>query len=201
MRATLRVPSCLVGRGPRVLTVNWTSEARELVELTLERLSPHNVLRLVDLLPGPWTPGLADQVLAALDPRHQTADVRGDRGEGDFSTASSGSDASTPNRSEPVRLGKQELTVALAVAERVNEQHVRGWAHAHPDSAWVDRVLVHLGDCAAEQRELARLAEAPDQIKRQPAAYDEEWVSHIRCKESTAALEQLISRSADRRRR
>lgn len=142
------------------LARNWSPAARDLVEPRLAGVTHAQLRRLVDLLPGPWTPQLGDRVMEALE-------------------------------ADEVRLGDQ-MTAAMAVADRVGAQHVRHWAGVHPDAPWVDPVLVRLGDCDAERRLLAVVAENPSTISRHPRAYDEDWVSFIRCNESTEPLVALI---------
>ncbi|SDP18845.1 SIR2-like domain-containing protein [Pedococcus dokdonensis] len=142
------------------LAKNWSPAAHDLVAPSLSDMTSARLRRLVDVLPGPWTPQLGDRVLGALDV-------------------------------DQVRLGEQ-MAAALAVAERVGVQHVRDWGGAHPGAAWVDPVLVRLGDCDAERRLLAVVAEDPSTITRHPRAYDEEWVSFIRCNESTEPLAALV---------
>lgn len=86
----------------------------------------------------------------------------------------------------------RKATLAIIVGERAGEQKVREELARHEGTVWADIVLLRLGDCAAEARMIAREAAAPGGVRRHPDALDEEWVSSLRCPDSTQALTGLV---------
>lgn len=89
-----------------------------------------------------------------------------------------------------LRLGER-LTAAGKVAQASGRDVVRTWAASH-EAAWIDPALVHLGDSGAEARLIAKLNEVPASIRCYPDAYDEEWISALRCPTSTLPLAALV---------
>ncbi|MEV5961466.1 SIR2 family protein [Kribbella sp. NPDC051952] len=84
-----------------------------------------------------------------------------------------------------------QLRRANLVANRLGEQFVRTWSTAS-QAHWIDPLLVRFGDCAAEERMITALRENPGRITRYPSRQDEEWISFIRCAESTESLVSLL---------
>jgi hypothetical protein len=86
----------------------------------------------------------------------------------------------------------QKSSLTLAVGERAGEDMLRDSLRDYQGTVWADTVLLRLGDCVAEARMITRQATTPASIRRHPDAYDEEWVSNIRCPESASSLAELI---------
>jgi hypothetical protein len=145
------------------LARQWTSEAGDLVDPIVTNLDPAQLLRMSEILPGPWPPAHGDLVLQALG--------KSDARDG------------------------QKTTAALIVADRVDEEFARERLLDNLGAVWADVALVRLGDCDSEARMIARPAEMPSSIRRHPDAYDEEWVSHIRCPTSAPLLANLIRKA------
>lgn len=148
------------------LSRNWNPAVGELAASLFAGLSPSQLSRLVDLIPGPWTEDMGELVLTALAASDQRAGGR--------------------------------ASAALTVVENVGESFFRNRAEttkAMADQMWVDIVLVRLGDCAAEARMVERLSADPRKISRSAHAFDEEWVSSVRCPETTDSIAVLIRRA------
>lgn len=142
------------------LSRQWTAAAGDLADSIVRSLDTAQLLRLVAILPGPWTPEHGELVLQAL-------------------------------RESDARDG-EKTTAALIVGERVGEEFVRERVQGNRGAVWADVALVRMGDCDSEARMIARLTEMPTSIRRHPDAYDEEWISHVRCPASAPLLADLI---------
>lgn len=145
---------------------HWTIDAYDIVEPRLADLLPAQVLRLAELLPGPWGAEVADRVLDAL------------------ATA-------TDRLGYQMTVAR---TVAANAGEQFLRDRISSRADLS-GAPWTDAVLVHLGDAEAEARMITSLAAKPETIRRHPNAYDEEWVSAVSAPSSGPLLADLIKKA------
>lgn len=145
------------------LQMQWNDEIGGRVSALLPELTPAQLLRLAEFLPGPWRAEFGLEVLHAA---HNSTDGLGAR--------LSAGEAVAANAGEQV-----VRSWAAQIAEQTGDR-------------WIDPVLVRLGDCDAEARMIELLARQPETLTRHPNAPDEEWISHVRCPSSAESLARLV---------
>jgi len=89
--------------------------------------------------------------------------------------------------SAPQLTDAQKLAAAEIVHEYAGSGAVRAWA-SDPAPRWLLPLLVKIGDCAAEQRLLKEVELNPASLPEWPLHQSAEWLSHVRCPESAAAV-------------
>jgi hypothetical protein len=91
------------------------------------------------------------------------------------------------NTSAPQLTDAQKLAAAETVHECAGPEAVRAWA-AEPAPHWLLPLLIQIGDCTAEQRMLKEITLDPSGLPDWPLQQSADWLSHVRCPESAAAI-------------